>query len=167
MNKLKDYFDSKILQEYYDGKLTPKEAFIQIHSYIPQVVDQELFSYVKDSSEPLLQLIYDYIMVKPTPMTTVEFLDWYDNDYPFSEDQLRNLYWGEFIDDENVKEVDSFTGEHHRWTHEESKVYKIQNRYFEFYARIANTEYQDDEFDIEPTEVKPVEKVVICWEAIE
>lgn len=100
-------------------------------------------------------------------LTTNDFLQLYDcSNNTFGEDLLHDMFWGEFLDDENVKEIETVTGELNRWTHPVKKVYKIQDRYFCFCANLANTEYQEDYFDIQPYEVKPVEKVIIVWEAV-
>ena len=98
-------------------------------------------------------------------MTTQEFLDRYDNKEGFSSEELENLYWGDCEVEYTL--IEDSTGEHYRWVHEESKIVKINDRYFELFAYIANTEYQDNEFDCPPIEVKPVEKTITVWEAID
>lgn len=97
-------------------------------------------------------------------MTTQEFLNRYDNKELFSETELQDIYWGDF--DGYVHEVDNGTGELYRWNHLEYKILQIGERYFDVARMAGNTEYQENEYDIQPQEVKRVERMVIDWEAI-
>lgn len=96
-------------------------------------------------------------------MTTQEFLDKYDSKEYFTEDELENIWWGDGIEYTTIEEG---SGDQYRWTHIEYKIIKIGDRYFDIARNAANTEYQETEYDCQPQEVKPVEKVIIAWEAI-
>ena len=101
-------------------------------------------------------------------LSTIAFLEIYDSKVnAFGEEFLRDMFWGDFIDRENVTEMDTLLGEPDRWNHSEEKVYKIRDRYFSFSRYAGNTEYQEDYYDSQPIEVKPVEKVITVWEAVE
>ena len=104
-------------------------------------------------------------------MTTTDFLKIYDNypHYLFDEEILQDLWCCDlFTDDENVWDITEIEyGEQERWHHLESRVIKIQDRYFEIARWAGNTEYQDDIYDCRPVEVRLVEKLVKVWEAIE
>lgn len=92
-------------------------------------------------------------------MTIKEFLDRYDNKKEFSEEELYELWRSKEIavaEEETWEEPD-------RWDTLVTKVLQIGNRYFMIYARIGNTEYQENSYDIQPDEVYPTEKVVIEW----
>ena len=101
-------------------------------------------------------------------MTTLEFLEKYDNKYVFSGEELHDLFWGDcFDDDENVNLIEEDdSGEHYRWSYCQDNYYKIRNRYFRFSGQMGLTEYQENYFDIQPCEVVPKEKVitVTVWE---
>lgn len=98
-------------------------------------------------------------------MNTIEFLNKFDSKQQFSEDELYNLYNNNT--DVEMEDIEENIGELDRWVHEENKIVKINNRYFRFYAMIGNTEYQENSYDIQPTEVIPIQKIVICWESID
>lgn len=99
-------------------------------------------------------------------MTTLEFLEKYDNNYIFSENELHDMFWGDlFDDDENVNLIEEDdSGEHHRWCYYQNNYVKIRDRYFCFCGQIGLTECQENYFDIQPQEVMPVEKVVTIRE---
>ena len=99
-------------------------------------------------------------------MTVKEFLKRYDNGEHFDENELKDLYWGE-IDAEygdEIQECDEEADEKRRWSQFISKYYKINDRYFCFLADIGLTEYQDNDYEFQPVEVKPVEKIVVITE---
>ena len=100
-------------------------------------------------------------------MTTKEFIIRFDNKEQFDDDELYNIFWGQY-EDMYIDPVASTEGDHHRWTYECEKIYEIENRYFSCYGLLALTEMQEDYFDVQPVEVKPVEKVITVteWEAI-
>ena len=99
-------------------------------------------------------------------MTTKEFLDKYDKKEQFSEDELYRL-WINDLFEECPKEV---RGEEyddpHRWNIPVSRVIQIENRYFEIWCFQGSTECQENYYDIQPEEVRPVQKMITCWEAI-
>ena len=98
-------------------------------------------------------------------MTTQEFLQRYDNKETFSEDELYRIWIG----DTEIEATDIEEGigdELDRWNHVEWRVIKIQDRYFEIARYAGNTECQEDYYDCQPIEVKPVEKVITTWEAV-
>ena len=97
-------------------------------------------------------------------MTTKEFLNKCDKKEIFTEEELYRLWIGDVnIEAEDIEEG---TGEQYRWNHVEWRVIKIQDRYFEIARMAGNTEYQPDEYDCQPIEVKPVQKVVTFWESV-
>lgn len=99
-------------------------------------------------------------------MTVSEFLQRYDNKDTFTEDEVHDLYCGDI--EGEIEEVEEIEGEHCRWTYCNTKILKMQDRYFDVTAYIGLTEMQDNEYDIQPFEVRPVEKVVVVtsWEEI-
>ena len=99
-------------------------------------------------------------------MTNKEFLRRYDKKKLLTEDELKQLWWNELLDEipEVVRdEKYSIPG---RWNIPVDKVIKIEDRYFMIYRYQAATEYQEDEYDWQPDEVYPVERTVICWEGV-
>ena len=127
---------------------------------------------IKELADSKPKLFFNELeKLRRTKMTTIDFLKIYDN-YPedlFDEEILQDLWCcGLFTDDENVWDITEVEyGEQERWSHLESRVIKIQDRYFEIARWAGNTEYQDDTYDCQPIEVRLVEKVVKAWEAIE
>ena len=98
-------------------------------------------------------------------MDTKEFLNRFDNKDSFTSDELYRLWIGD-VDINYTLEEDEQWGEPDRWNTCVTKVIKIEDRYFMIYAWKGNTEMQEDYYDIQPDEVKPVEKTVIVWEEI-
>ena len=105
-------------------------------------------------------------------MTPTEFMKRYDNKETFTEDELHDLFWGDYDRDVNVlvEEEDSFCDEPDRWNYTKIIVYRFVKNdiisYFAFYGWLGNTEMQESYYEIQPIEVKPVEAVVRDWEAI-
>lgn len=101
-------------------------------------------------------------------MTTKDFITRYDNNQQFDEYELQDLFHGEFDDEENIELIEEQEGEHHRWNYEALNIYKIQKRFFQFYGFIALTEMQENYYDVQPIEVKPVQKLIVTteWEEI-
>ena len=100
-------------------------------------------------------------------MTVKEFLTRYDKKETFTEDELKDIYWGDLEwedDDEGVEEIDEEIEEKRRWSQFVYKYVKIGSRYFCLTADIGLTEYQDNSYDYQPEEVKPVEKVITVTE---
>ena len=97
-------------------------------------------------------------------MTVKEFLTRYDNKETFTEDELRDIYWGDLEGDEGVEEIDEEIEEKRRWSQFVYKYVMIGGRYFCLTADIGLTEYQDNSYDYQPEEVKPVEKVITVTE---
>ena len=97
-------------------------------------------------------------------MTVKEFLTRYDNKEIFTEDELRDIYWGDFEGEECSEEIDEEIDEKRRWSQFVYKYVMIGGRYFCLTADIGLTEYQDNEYDYQPEEVRPVEKVITVTE---
>lgn len=99
-------------------------------------------------------------------MTVNEFLERYDKGDHFNEDELRDLYWGDIEAEpgEIIEECDEEEDEKRRWSQFIYKFIKMNDRYFCFTADIGLTEYQDNSYDFQPVEVKPVEKIVVITE---
>lgn len=98
-------------------------------------------------------------------MTTKEFLDRYDNKETFTESEMHRIWIGDTEIEMTV--IEEGTGEQYRWNHIEWQVVKIGDRYFDLAIMAGNTEYQDNEYDIQPQEVKPVETVITKWERVD
>ena len=101
-------------------------------------------------------------------MTTQNFIIRYDNKEHFSEEELQDMFWGDF-DDAYLEPIEIIEGDHHRWNYTSSRIYKIEdNRYFEFSAFLALTEMQENYYDTQPVEVQPVKQTIIVteWEAV-
>lgn len=109
-------------------------------------------------------------------MTANEFLIKYDNKEEFTEDELHDIFWGDIdIDKENniyCSQVDEEVSEPDRWTYAKTHILKFQGendlppRYFSITAWLGNTEMQENYYESQPVEVKPIEVVVRNWEAI-
>ena len=99
-------------------------------------------------------------------MTVSEFLQRYDNKDTFTEDEIHDLYCGDI--EGEIEEIEEIEGEHHRWMYYNTKILKMQDRYFDVTAYLGLTELQDNEYTIQPFEVRPVEKIVVItsWEEI-
>lgn len=97
-------------------------------------------------------------------MTVKEFLTRYDNKEIFTEDELKDIYWGDFEGDEGSEEIDEEIDEKRRWSQFVYKYIMIGGRYFCLTADIGLTEYQDNAYDYQPEEVRPVEKVITITE---
>lgn len=98
-------------------------------------------------------------------MTTKEFLDKHDSKECFTEEELYRIWIG----DTEIEATDIEEGigdELDRWNHVEWRIIKIQDRYFEIARYAGNTEYQENCYDCQPIEVKPVEKMIVAWEAV-
>ena len=98
-------------------------------------------------------------------MTTKEFLDKYDNNETFTEEEMFRIWIGDTEIEMEV--IEEGIGEQYRWNHIEWQVVKINNRYFDLAIMAGNTEYQDNEYYIQPQEVKPVETVITKWERVD
>ena len=97
-------------------------------------------------------------------MTTQEFLNKYDSKELFTEMELCRIWWKDTSIE--AEDIDEGIGKRYRWDHVEWRVVKIQDRYFEIARMAGNTEYQPDSYDCQPIEVKPVQKTIVTWEAI-
>ena len=99
-------------------------------------------------------------------MTVKEFIEKFDNQETFERDELRDLFWGDIEedDDDAVWEMDSIKHPNRRWSRIEEKIVQINGRYFSFSGDIGLTEHCDHEFDIQPKEVEPREKVITITE---
>ena len=100
-------------------------------------------------------------------MTVKEFLTRYDNKETFTENELKDIYWGDLEwddDDEGVQEIEEEADEIRRWSQFVYKYIKIGDRFFCLTADIGLTEYQDNEYNYQPEEVIPVEKVITVTE---
>ena len=99
-------------------------------------------------------------------MTTKEFLDRYDNNDKFSETELEDLWWGDLLDKHAPEVAPEEYAEPDRWNTMVSKVIKVEDKYFMVYRYQGNTEYQETYYDVQPDEVRPVEKTIIVWEGV-
>jgi hypothetical protein len=98
-------------------------------------------------------------------MTTKEFLDKYDSEQGFTEDELYRIWNNDTEDDFEEVRGEEY-GEPGRWNIPVDRVIKVDNRYFLIYCYQAATEMQESYYDMQPDEVYPVERTIICWEGI-
>lgn len=96
-------------------------------------------------------------------MNTKEFITKFDNKEGFTEDELEKIIYEGIEEYEFIKTA---RGEDHRWQREMTEIFRIGDRYFAIDWMKGLTEYQDDAFDSQPYEVKPVEKTVIVTEYV-
>lgn len=96
-------------------------------------------------------------------MTITDFLTRYDNKEKFTEGECRDLFWGDDVDCEEheVCEVEEISHDKRRWSQVVAKYVRIDDRYFCFAADIGLTECQDNEYWIQPQEVRREQKVVV------
>lgn len=103
-------------------------------------------------------------------MKTQEFLDRYDSKQGFTEDELYRLWINDLFDEEDedkVKEVrGEELGEPHRWNIPVDRVIKVEDRYFMIFCFQGLTECQDSYYDMQPEEVRPIERTIVCWEGV-
>ena len=103
-------------------------------------------------------------------MTVKEFLTRYDNKEVFNEGELKDLYWGdmEIEDGMEWEEIDEEIEDKRRWSQFIYKYVMIGGRYFCLTADIGLTEYQDNEYNYQPEEVRRTQKTIVvdCWEPI-
>lgn len=99
-------------------------------------------------------------------MTTKEFLNRYDNKDYFSEEELRDLWWDDLLDEHAPVVRDEEYGSPSRWNIPVDKVIQVEDRYFIIYQYRAATEYQETQYDWQPDEVYPVEKTIIVYEGV-
>lgn len=101
-------------------------------------------------------------------MKAQQFFEIFDSKWHFGSDLLESLWWGDLLEDEEVKDITEVEyGDMERWNHLETRIVKIRDRYFELARWAANTEYQQTEYDCQPIEVQPVEKIIVCWEPVD
>ena len=86
----------------------------------------------------------------------------------FFEDELYRLWTNDLFDEEDEDKVKEVRGEEYgepgRWNIPVDRVIKVDNRYFLIYCYQAATEMQESYYDMQPDEVYPVERTIICWE---
>ena len=156
--------------EYIKYTLSKYIAKMNLKAYKPFTWEDN--SLIKELTDSKPKLFFNELeKLRRTKMTTTDFLKIYDN-YPedlFDEEILQDLWCnGLFTDDENVQDITEVEySEQERWSHLESRVIKVQDRYFEIARWAGNTEYQDNTYDCQPVEVRLVEKLVKVWEAVE
>ena len=78
----------------------------------------------------------------------------------FTEDELKNLWDGFGLDDVEMTFVEETRGEDRRWSHLDSRIYQIGDRYFEFFCDVGLTEYQEDTYYNNPREVRKETKEI-------
>ena len=87
-------------------------------------------------------------------------IDKYDNKKPLTKEEVRELIWN--------YDYKRLEGENRRWSRWVNVIIKLKDRYFMVGYDEGLTEYQDNEYYTDITEVKPVEKMVVIteWEKI-
>ena len=99
-------------------------------------------------------------------MTTKEFLYRFDNKDYFTEEELRDLWWSDLLDEYAPEVGAEEYSSPDRWNTMVTRVIQVEDRYFMLYKYKGNTEYQETYYDMQPDEVYPVEKTIIVWEGI-
>ena len=84
-------------------------------------------------------------------LTETEYLKLIDNKIQLTKEQISEL---------TDFEIESKMVSHSRWSIEMETIVQIQNRFFLISWSKAATEYQENYFDDQPVEVKPVKKMV-------
>lgn len=97
-----------------------------------------------------------------------DFLAKIEAKIPFTENEREDLFHEVLFDDECIdfEIVSEYDGDWSRWTHDYTKVFRINGRYFECYASLGNTEMQENEYWYDPIEVTPITKVVTVTEYV-
>lgn len=101
-------------------------------------------------------------------MTVKEFLQRYDAGDTFNENELKDIFWLDFEEDEDdiVNRVEEEYDEPRRWQRNHTIWAEINGRYFELNADEALTELQDTEYWLQPREVslKQVTRTIVVTE---
>jgi hypothetical protein len=108
-------------------------------------------------------------------MTVKEFLSRYDAGDQFNEDELKDIFWLDFEEDEddNTGLVEEDYDEPRRWSRNHTVWVSINGRYFELNADEGLTELQDTTYWQQPQEVslKQVTRTIVVtenqWNSIE
>ena len=90
-------------------------------------------------------------------MTVKEFLARYDAGENFDERELQDIFWLDFLVDEDEDDICETIEEEYdeprRWQRNHTKWVKINGRFFELNADEALTELQDTDYWRQPQEV--------------
>ena len=101
-------------------------------------------------------------------MTVKEFLNRYDNEDHFDEQDLETIFDLDFHEDEDDKVyiIEEEYDEPRRWSRFHTRWVEINGRFFELNADEGLTEYQDTEYMIQPQEVtyKQVTRTIVVTE---
>lgn len=100
-------------------------------------------------------------------MNTKEFITKFDNNERFTEKELSDIaYHGMDGDDYNFIKTEE--GKDLRWERPMTEIFQVNDRYFAIPWMKGLTEYQEDFFDNQPYEVKPIKKMIEVteWKAI-
>lgn len=108
-------------------------------------------------------------------LTVTEFLARYDVGETFTEEELKDIFWGNLKknEDDCVKCIEDDYGENRRWSRMYYRYWLIGNRYFFMQMDEGLTEYQDNWYGYQPQEVtlKQEKKVITVidniWTPIE
>ena len=91
-------------------------------------------------------------------MTEKEFLEKFDKGEKLTESEIQELIW-------EFKEVERIEGENRRWSRWVDVIIEVEGRYFMTGYDEGLTEYQEnDYYDSDVVEVKPVEKTIVIKE---
>lgn len=93
-------------------------------------------------------------------MTEQEFLNKFNNNEKFTEEELENIAY----EKSELEYVDEVEGERSRWDVPVSTIVKAGNRFFSIDWQRGLTECQDNWFDEQPYEVVKKEKVITVTE---
>lgn len=97
-------------------------------------------------------------------MTNEEFLRKFDAHEKFSEEEIKEMCWGEV-----GKVLEKSVVDQGSWTISKELIFEVGSRFFSIFWTEGATEEQDDckEYPDYPTEVRRVEKIVYDYLPIE
>ena len=98
-------------------------------------------------------------------MDTKEFIAKFDNKERFTEEELRKIVW-DGIDGDEYNFIKTEEGKDLRWERPMTEIFQVNDRYFAIPWMKGLTEYQENFYNYQPYEVRPVEKAIIITEYV-
>ena len=103
----------------------------------------------------------------------MKFLEDYDSDHCFSEDEIKELVCDQIYNNEPIEIVDTDYSETlNRWTRNVTTTFKVKDRYFRVDWAQGLTEYQENSYwdkidEVVPhPETKMVQTTTTTWEVV-
>lgn len=90
------------------------------------------------------------------PMNNYEkdFLEKFDNDYIFSEEEIENMFY-------DLEEHEENSYDKGRWTMPMTTIFKVGDRFFCVEWEAGLTEYQENSYENQPYEVFPKREHIV------